>query len=473
MKKLILSIPIFLLFMHLMFAHDGTNEWTLVLDQTGAIWQDCIKIHPTNNAIIYVASNVSGIWKSTNYGLNFTNMNNGLLNLTVQTLAISKSNPSVLYCGTSNVGSNNGMYKTTDGGANWTLINNGIVQTPIGIQATEVDPTNPDIVYTTVWDGSTTINSTDGLYKTTNGGATWFVSNTGIVVKNLLSLIINPLRPSTVYAGSSFIVGATNTGPSFVYKSYNAGATWTSFSTGLPTAITDICPVRSMSMSTIDTSRILAGLFMNTTNGGAYFTANGGTSWTKIHNASLPNVTGTNIRSSLIKPGSNTEFFLGLDGTGPNGVFRSTDAGATWASFSSGVLSAAYVVRSLAFGRSPDSTLFAGVAGTAGQGVYGYSWVPVGIGLNNNIPKEYALHQNFPNPFNPATNISYDLPHAGNVQIDVYDLTGRFVKSLVNDYKQSGSYSVTFDATNLSSGIYIYKIITSSFTDAKKMILVK
>lgn len=474
MKKFIISIPLLFLFIHLMFANDGPNAWSQYLSGSGAIFQDCIKINPVNSAIMYAASNTSGIWKSTNYGLNWTQMNNGLTNMIIQSLDISKSNPNILLCGTTNTGSNPGVYKTTDGAATWTLVNSGITQTPINIQAIAINPINPDIAYIAIWDGSTTQNATDGLYKTTNGGTTWFVANTGMgACKNMLSIAINPLNPNTVYAGTSFLQNP-QTGPTFVYKSYNAGATWVSFSSGLPTGTTEVNPVRALSISNSDTSTVLAGLFVNTTNGGAFLTTNGGNLWTRIHSSPLPLATGSLIRSCLIKPGSNSEFYLGFDGTGPNGVFRTTDKGTTWVNFSGGVLSQAYVVRALAFAIAPDSTLFAGVAGTAGQGVYGYSWVPVGINNNNNkIPTSYSLYQNNPNPFNPATNINYDIPNAGDVKIEVYDLTGRFVKSLVNDYKQPGSYSVTFDAANLSSGIYIYKIITYSFTDAKKMILVK
>jgi hypothetical protein len=85
----------------------------------------------------------------------------------------------------------------------------------------------------------------------------------------------------------------------------------------------------------------------------------------------------------------------------------------------------------------------------------------------------YGLEQNSPNPFNPSTIISYQLPNEGFVSLKVYDMLGREVKTLVNDIKTKGKYSVSFDASNLASGIYIYRIKANGFSSIKKMILTK
>jgi hypothetical protein len=97
-----------------------------------------------------------------------------------------------------------------------------------------------------------------------------------------------------------------------------------------------------------------------------------------------------------------------------------------------------------------------------------------GIGTSNNeVPKVYSLSQNYPNPFNPTTVINYSIPFAGQVKLVVYDINGKEVATLVNNQKQAGSYSANFDATNLSSGVYFYKITAGNFVDTKKMALVK
>jgi len=85
----------------------------------------------------------------------------------------------------------------------------------------------------------------------------------------------------------------------------------------------------------------------------------------------------------------------------------------------------------------------------------------------------YDLKQNYPNPFNPTTTIFYQIPRAGNVSLKVYNITGTEVASLVNGYKQSGSYSVRFDASTLTSGVYFYKISVNNFSEIKKMVLLR
>lgn len=91
----------------------------------------------------------------------------------------------------------------------------------------------------------------------------------------------------------------------------------------------------------------------------------------------------------------------------------------------------------------------------------------------NNIPSEYILSQNYPNPFNPTTQISYDIPNAGNVTLVVYNLLGKEVESLVHRVHNPGSYTVTFDAKNLPSGIYYYKLTAGHIVEMKPMTLIK
>jgi len=88
-------------------------------------------------------------------------------------------------------------------------------------------------------------------------------------------------------------------------------------------------------------------------------------------------------------------------------------------------------------------------------------------------PSNYELAQNYPNPFNPSTNIQFTTAESGNVNLTVYDMLGREVKTLVNGYINSGVHSVSFNAKNLSSGIYIYRLKTNDKVMSKKMTLLK
>lgn len=88
-------------------------------------------------------------------------------------------------------------------------------------------------------------------------------------------------------------------------------------------------------------------------------------------------------------------------------------------------------------------------------------------------PKVYALEQNYPNPFNPATTIKYSVPVNGFVNLGIYNLLGEKIADLINKEIEAGSYEINFDASNLSSGVYFYKLEAGSFTSIKKMMLIK
>lgn len=89
------------------------------------------------------------------------------------------------------------------------------------------------------------------------------------------------------------------------------------------------------------------------------------------------------------------------------------------------------------------------------------------------VPKKFSLSQNYPNPFNPATKINFELPRSSNVKLSVYDVTGKLASELVNEQRAAGHYTVEFNASNLASGMYFYRIEAGEFSAAKKMMLVK
>ena len=94
------------------------------------------------------------------------------------------------------------------------------------------------------------------------------------------------------------------------------------------------------------------------------------------------------------------------------------------------------------------------------------------------MPTEFALHQNYPNPFNPITTLRYELPENGLVNIIIYDMLGKQVKTLINQTQDAGYQSVIWDATNdygkpVSAGIYLYQIQAGEYMQTKKMVLLK
>jgi hypothetical protein len=114
------------------------------------------------------------------------------------------------------------------------------------------------------------------------------------------------------------------------------------------------------------------------------------------------------------------------------------------------------------------------------QRIYNYVRLVRGNGTINdvgdnssNLPEEYELQQNYPNPFNPETTITFSLPENSRASLIVYNAIGEQVAELVNEELSAGNYNYHFNASDLTSGVYFYRLQTSSFTETKKMMLLK
>jgi hypothetical protein len=97
----------------------------------------------------------------------------------------------------------------------------------------------------------------------------------------------------------------------------------------------------------------------------------------------------------------------------------------------------------------------------------------VSVNHTSSLPSVFRLEQNYPNPFNPSTTFRYSIPNGSKVIIKVYDILGNEIKTLVNEEKSAGSYELTFNAVNLPSGVYFYRLQAGSFVETKKMMLIK
>jgi subtilisin-like proprotein convertase family protein len=109
-----------------------------------------------------------------------------------------------------------------------------------------------------------------------------------------------------------------------------------------------------------------------------------------------------------------------------------------------------------------------------GWGIRINNAVVVGNGnLSNTLPEKFNLYQNYPNPFNPVTNIKFDLPKDVHTKIVVYDILGREVRTILNEFSKAGSHQIEFNAAELASGIYFYRIEAGDYVDTKKLMLLK
>jgi hypothetical protein len=180
---------------------------------------------------------------------------------------------------------------------------------------------------------------------------------------------------------------------------------------------------------------------------------------------------------------------------------KSTDGGTTWSAFTAAVYTTlnldtfSFPITGSALGTTVQyyfaaqdialptpliTTLPGGGSGINPPGTTApptrFTYVVQVTGINtisSEIPNSFNLYNNYPNPFNPATKIKFDIAKQTNAKITVYDLTGRQVAVIVNQQMNPGKYEISFDASNYSSGVYFYKLETGYFTSVRKMLLVK
>jgi hypothetical protein len=337
------------------------------------------------------------------------------------------------------------------------------------------------------------------IYRSSNNGSSWEQTSNGISLPYI----------STISAGSSALYAGSILGG--VYVSTNDGANWTGPGTGLP-GFTGVNAIL------VDGTTLWAGIQSN----GMYRSTDNGATWTAASNG-LPAFS-RNV-SSIVRSGSN--LFCGLSAASGSSVYVSTDNGANWSSASNGIPAGSYCFTLYSVGQF----VFAGFnySGTGvASGIYrtsdnGANWSPINTGLPDpssvnaiavigtnmyasylgvwkrplsqvtdvreiasGLPQEFSLEQNYPNPFNPSTHIRFSVRGSGFengsgftvqgsrlVTLKVYDVLGREVATLMNENLQPGSYEVTFDATGLASGVYLYRLTASGFTGAKRMVLMR
>ena len=189
---------------------------------------------------------------------------------------------------------------------------------------------------------------------------------------------------------------------------------------------------------------------------------NGGDSWQDI-GIGLPDVP---TNAVLVNPEDPANVFVGND----LGVYVTYDTGTTWEAHMEGLPDAVLAMDLVI--SYPDRKIR---VATHGSGVYQIPLPPIADVSADEplLSRSFRLNQNYPNPFNPVTNISYSLPRSGEVSLLVYDLLGKEVARLVDKQQEAGYHKVTWDASNVSSGVYFYRLQSGGFTQTKKMVVLK
>lgn len=416
------------------------------------------------NNYLFGASQGGGVYITADYGANWYPKNVGIKAHCIYTLL---NNGSLLYAGMQG----GGVFYSNDG-LTWINLSSGLENT---------------VVFSLIYANNTLYAGTfGGVFKSSNNGNNWTACNVGLNDSAVFSLTSTS---TTLFAG---------TGRGGLYRSDDWGNTWTKAHNGLNS----------------DTINVLANLnnilFAGTRSSGIFRSSNSGASW-EASNSGFDNVPYV-----LTFSARGPNIYTGRYGSG--GFYKSTDYGLSWVKILDNSGNSNNVLTSLVYN---DVVLVSVYAPNGDRLLYtqndGLSWKDASTGtggnppwfgtdvralLNNSgtllvgsygksiysalfnqiigvkqissvIPDNFKLYQNYPNPFNPTTNIKYQVPANTLVNLKIYDITGKEIMTLVNEKQSPGEYNVTFNAGNLNSGVYFYRLIAGNFNETKKLILVK
>jgi hypothetical protein len=372
----------------------------------------CFAISGTN----LFAGTLSGVFLSMDGGSSWTAVNSGLGCEYVWDLAVGKTN---LFAATAGLSpkSCGGVYLSTNNGTNWTLVNGSIRNGALAVSGTDLFA-----------------GFLGDVMLSTDNGTSWTAVNNGLTGAHVNALCVD---------GTNLLAGTYGG----VCRSTNNGISWTA----AELANTD---VQSFAVSGTN-------LFAGTYNAGVFLSTNNGSNWAAV-NIGLTNQYG---RISVVHAFavSGTNLLAGTD----DGVFLSTNNGMKWRQVNAALTDT--IVYSLVVS---GTNLFAGTS----SGVWRrpLSEMTTALGdVTSVLPNDFLLHQNFPNPFNPSTTIRYGLPNRVHVTLSVFNALGQQVAVLQNGEQEAGYHQVQFDGTDLSSGVYFYRLKTGDLTQTKRLMLLK
>jgi len=493
---------------------DNGSTWTS--NSTALTLTQLRMIKFTSDQVGYVAGGTTSgtktgfLLKTINGGTTWDNVGYDFL---YQIYSFAIATPNVWYAGSGD----NKLYKTTDAGTTFTE------QTQTTIVSTTTDFNDMDFVDANngyaVSSGGGIIKTTDGTnwvtanspfgtsgvwavkvfsaqkviavgasakaFMTTDGGTSWTALTTGI--------------PGTFFAmkflNNNFgIIAGYNTPNPVASKTTDGGTTW------IPLTFPSDYDGNSLWAIGFKDESIF---WLGDINGNVYYTLNGGSSWTRSKKVTSNTIFSISIvgdhmwmsgaGGTIIKGFSNP--FIPVELVSFNSTVSGNKVNLSWKTATEVNNSGFEIERKIAEtnwikigfvkgqGSTTESSSYSFIDSPNKNrkisyrlkqidfdGSYEYSGV---VEADLSIPLEFALAQNYPNPFNPATTINYSLANRSKVDLKVYNILGKQVVSLVNEMQDAGNYSVKFDASKLSSGVYFYELNAGSFSAKKKMILVK
>ncbi|MBI5403099.1 MAG: T9SS type A sorting domain-containing protein [Ignavibacteriae bacterium] len=410
-----------------------TNSYTQWTEQTSGVTTALRSVCSTPSSNVAWICGASGVvLKTTNTGTNWINVSSGIP--TSNTLICISAVDANLALVVGYSSSTTYMYRTTNGGANWSLV----------------------LSETGFYDAVSMVNSTTGfmagdpvggrwsLWKTANGGANW--DSSGLYLP-----IVHPAEAgwnnamSVVYP--KIWIGTNDT---VVIYSSNFGTSWTRYKTTGEVNGYSLC----FDWATGQTGLMAGSVAM-------LQTSNLGSNWSAVPMLGTGNVVGITFTNLPVDNFTWPAWYVRTSTM----IYGSTN-GTSW--------TAQYTAPVGNFNAISQARPGRGIWAVRSNGGISFHTIIADIKKEGNeIPGKYALYQNYPNPFNPVTNIKFQIPRSGYVTLKVFDGLGKEMQTLVEQELKTGYYETKFNAENMPSGVYFYKLTSDGFSDAKKMVIIK
>jgi photosystem II stability/assembly factor-like uncharacterized protein len=381
-----------------------------------------------NSNLGFISSNQGVIKRTTDGGISW----NTVLSQTIHISSIFFLNDNIGF----GAGGFGRIFKTTNAGLNWA------VSTPTGYDLTSIFFTNEFIGYA--------VGAQSCIIKTTNGGVTWI---------NQISPLNNATLTGVYFANNRGYISVASGFTNLIYTT-NGGETWQDGKTRSGFVI-------GVSVFFNNNFGYLAGYEqMEFTDNPLLFKTNdNGQTWSEYHLNTSGKIYSISISPVDPSKACAVGNYINDPVYGNQGlIMRTSDGGQTWSEEQwPGEIKLNAVHAS--------STDFF-IAGD--NGLLLKSSITVGISsVNSEIPSGYSLSQNYPNPFNPTTNINFSIPKSGVVKLAIFNLVGQEVAVILNQNLNVGNYTYSFDASNLTTGIYFYTLESENFRETKRMVLLK